>query len=152
MNEFGYVSLFPFLLRILEPTSSKLKIILDDIRDPGKLWTNYGLRSLSKTAPMYNKHNTEHDKPYWRGPIWININFLAVKALHYYASMEGPYKELASSIYSELRTNIAKNLYNQYIRTGYIWEQYDDQTGKGQGCYPFTGWSGLVTLIMAENF
>ena len=123
-----------------------------DIRDVNKLWTKYGLRSLSKTAPMYNKYNTENDKPYWRGPIWININFLAVKALNYYAQIHGPYQKLSSTIYQELRENLVSNILDQYERTGYIWEQYDDESGNGQGCYPFTGWSGLVTLIMGENF
>jgi len=152
VGEFGYISLFPFLLRILNPHSAKLGVILKDIRDPAKIWTNYGLRSLSKSASMYNKHNTEHDKPYWRGPIWMNINFLAVKALHYYSQQDGPYKEDCSHIYKELRDNLIHNVFSQYKKTGYIWEQYDDSTGKGQGCYPFTGWSALVTLIMADNY
>ncbi|XP_065653439.1 uncharacterized protein LOC136071856 [Hydra vulgaris] len=151
VDEFGYVSIFPFLLKILEPTSSKLKIILDDLYNPKKLWTPYGLRSLSSSASMYNKRNTEHDKPYWRGPIWININFLAVKALQFYSTAQGPYMELSQQIYKELRHNIVSNIYQQYKRTGYIWEQYDDSSGVGQGCYPFTGWSALVTLMMAEE-
>ena len=151
VDEFGYVSIFPFLLKILEPTSPKLKIILDDIYNPKKLWTPFGLRSLSKSSSMYNKRNTEHDKPYWRGPIWININYLAVKALQYYSTTYGPYMVLSKQIYQELRQNLVQNLYEQYKRTGYIWEQYDDISGMGQGCYPFTGWSALVTLIMAEE-
>eukprot|EP00111_Clytia_hemisphaerica_P003833 TCONS_00011010-protein len=152
VDEFGYVSMFPFLLKILKPDSSKLRILLDDIRSPEKLWTQYGLRSLSRTAPSYNKHNTEHDKPYWRGPIWININFLTCKALHYYAHIEGPHQGHAKMIYEELRHNLVNNVYKQYQKTGYIWEQYDDKTGKGQGCYPFTGWSALINLIMAEKY
>lgn len=152
VNEFGYISLFPFLLRILNPSSAKLGIILEDMRNTTKLWTDYGLRSLSTTAPSYNKYNTEHDKPYWRGPIWMNINFLAVKALHHYSTNEGPYRERSGEIYQELRKNLIDNLFKQYKKTGYIWEQYDDATGKGQGCYPFTGWSGLITLIMAEKY
>ena len=60
-------------------------IILRDLEDPSKLWTPFGLRSLSRSASLYGKRNTEHDAPYWRGPIWINVNFLAVRALHHYA-------------------------------------------------------------------
>jgi len=152
VDEFGYISLFPFLLKIIDPQSAKLAVILEDMRDTKKLWTDFGLRSLSTTAPSYDKYNTEHDKPYWRGPVWMNINFLAVKALDHYASVDGPHRNRAGVIYKELRKNLVNNLYKNYKQTGYIWEQYDDKTGKGQGCYPFTGWSALVTLIMAEKY
>ncbi|MCI4394790.1 hypothetical protein PGIGA_G00172780 [Pangasianodon gigas] len=152
VNAFGYVSLFPFLLHVLTPDSQKLEHILKDIRDPARLWTPYGLRSLSLSDPIYMKRNTEHDPPYWRGAIWININYLALRALHHYSSIEGPYQEKAADLYQELRTNVINNIYKQYHETGYIWEQYSDSTGRGQGSHPFTGWSALTVLIMAEEY
>ncbi|KAJ1212034.1 hypothetical protein NDU88_007378 [Pleurodeles waltl] len=148
----GYISLFPFLLNVLQPDSPRLETIFRDMRSEKKLWTPYGLRSLAKSSPLYMKHNTEHDGPYWRGPIWININYLAVRALRHYAGVDGPYREQAANLYQELRANLIGNVYRQYMETGYIWEQYNDSTGRGQGSYPFTGWSALVVLMMAEEY
>lgn len=149
---YGYVNLFPFLLQILDHDSVYLDKLLRDLRDPNILWTNYGLRSLSKNSPLYMKRNTEHDPPYWRGPIWININYLAIRALHHYGTVEGPHAALAREIYNELRENVVGNIFREYERTGYLWEQYDDTTGQGKGCYPFTGWTSLVVLIMSEQY
>lgn len=149
---FGYVSLFPFLLQILKPESPKLSKILDDIKNPELIWTNYGLRSLAKTSPLYLKRNTEHDPPYWRGAIWINLNYLTLRALSHYSKTHGPYSNKAKAVYNELRQNIIKNMAKEYRRTGYVWEQYNDKTGEGQRSRPFTGWSSLVVLMMAEIF
>lgn len=148
----GYVSIFPFLLQILDPESPKVEKILKDIRNPNLLWSKYGLRSLSKSAPLYMKRNTEHDPPYWRGQVWVNINFLAVRALYYYGSVDGPYREEAMKIYGELRRNVIGNVVRQYFNSGYVWEQYNDKTGEGSGCRPFTGWSALTVLMMAEHY
>ena len=151
-STFGYVSLFPLLVKIIDADSPKLGRVLADIHDPNLLWTAYGLRSLAKKSPLYNKHNTEHDPPYWRGNIWININYLTLSALHHYRNIAGPYQQQAELIYGELRTNVISNIYKQFKTTGYIWENYDDRTGKGRGCHPFTGWSALVVAIMAEEY
>merc|ERR1719342_2034341 len=156
VNQVGYISLFPLLLGILDVNSPKLGLILDALEDPEKMYTPYGLRSLSKRASMYNKYNTEHDAPYWRGPIWLNINFLAVRALHRVRTSseltDEKVRTRADRIYRTLRTNLINNVMGEYRRTGYIWEQYDDKTGKGKGCKPFTGWSALVVLLMSENY
>ncbi|ESO96854.1 hypothetical protein LOTGIDRAFT_214385 [Lottia gigantea] len=152
VNSFGYVSLFPFLLKIVNPTSPKLFTIMNNIKNPNMLWTDYGLRSLSRNARLYKRFNTQHDPPYWRGAIWINMNYLALSALNHYSYTTGPYQNLAKSIYIDLRNNLVNNLYRQYIKSGYIWENYDDKTGEGRGTHPFTGWSSLVVLIMAEKY
>lgn len=151
-SNFGYVSLFPFFLQILDTESPKLLTVLNDLKNTDYLWTDYGLRSLSKTSPLYMKKNTEHDPPYWRGPIWINMNYLALKALNYYGKIKGPYSDRAQTLYDSLRQNLIKNMVKEYKRTGYVWEQYDDSSGKGQRSHPFTGWSSLIVLIMGEIY
>jgi len=148
-SSFGYVSLFPFLLHILRPESPRLTSILTDLTKPELLWTPFGLRSLAQNSPLYARHNTEHDPPRWRGSIWININYLALAALHRYSEAGGENGVLAANIYRDLRTNVISNVYNQYRSTGYVWEQYDDVSGRGKGSHPFTA---LVVSIMAEDY
>lgn len=151
-DTFGYVSLFPMMLQLLDPDSQQLGQLLQDLRNTNLLWTKYGLRSLAKNAPLYNQRNTQHDPPYWRGAIWINMNYLVARSLHHYSTIDGPYKIRAQVLYNELRENLISNVISQYRTTGYIWEQYNDVTGAGQGCRPFTGWSTLVLLLMSETY
>ena len=126
--------------------------MLSKLRDPGLLWSEYGLRSLSKNSSYYNARNTEHDPPYWRSAIWINMNYLTLRSLNYYSSLDGPYREQAKQIYNELKTNLINNVYDQYKNRNYFFENYDDQTGQGKGCYPFTGWTALIVLIMSDSY
>ncbi|XP_044490914.1 mannosyl-oligosaccharide glucosidase GCS1 [Mangifera indica] len=148
----GYVSLFPFMEKIIPPESWILEKQLDLISNRSILWTDYGLCSLAKTSSMYMKRNTEHDPPYWRGPIWMNMNYRILSALHHYAQVNGPYRDRANVIYDELRSNLIRNVVNNYHQTGFLWEQYDQKTGKGKGTRVFTGWTSLVLLMMAEGY
>lgn len=72
----GYISIFPFLTGLLPADSPRLGAILDLISDPEELWSEYGLRSLGKSDANY-----ETGENYWRSPIWMNLNYLAVKSL-----------------------------------------------------------------------
>ncbi|EFC46349.1 glycosyl hydrolase family protein [Naegleria gruberi] len=140
----GYISLFPFLFDVpdFEQEPKLLQHALDTIiRD--KLWTVHGLTSLSQTDPMFGTKEN-----YWRGPIWINLNYLTLRALHNCKQKSARCGE----VYNALRTNIIQTLYNEWRRSRTLYEQYNAQTGKGQGAHPFTGWSALITLIMGEIY
>lgn len=144
----GYLSLFPFLLELVPVDSPHLGKILDLVRDPEHLWSPYGLRSLSASHPEFGQGEN-----YWKGPIWVQMNFLALRALHQtYAAQEGPFQARAQEIYDELRRNVVDNVFKEYQRTGYVWEQYDALTGEGRRSHPFTGWTSLVTLILSEKY
>ncbi|KAF4576863.1 Processing alpha glucosidase I [Pleurotus pulmonarius] len=144
----GYLSLFPFLLQLLPPDSPHLPHILSLMRDPVHLWTPYGLRSLSHAHPEFGKGEN-----YWKGPIWIQMNYLALSALHKtYAKQPGPHQAHAQEIYTKLRQNVINNVFKEYERTGYVWEQYNAMTGEGQRSHPFTGWTSLITLILSEKY
>ncbi|WIA10052.1 hypothetical protein OEZ85_010262 [Tetradesmus obliquus] len=149
---FGYVSLFPLMMQLLPPESRELGQQLQLLRQEQLLWTSHGLRSLAPTSSIYKKYNTEHDAPYWRGQIWINLNYLTLRALKHYSSTAGPHQEAAAQAYADLRANLLRNLAGQYHSTGYLWEQYDDTDGRPKGSHPFTGWTALLTLIASEAF
>ncbi|XP_024027588.1 mannosyl-oligosaccharide glucosidase GCS1 [Morus notabilis] len=148
----GYVSLFPFMRRLIPPESSILGKQLDLISNRSILWTDFGIRSLAKTSSLYMKRNTEHDPPYWRGPIWMQMNYLILSALDHYSKEDGPFKERARTIYDDLRGNLIRNVVRKYHQTGFLFEQYDQRNGKGKGARLFTGWTSLVLLMMGEAY
>lgn len=194
----GYVSLFPLFLKLIPPASERLGRTIDALHDPSRLWSPHGLRSLSKSDLLYGVPNAPGDAPYWRGPIWINANYLALAGLHHYgararacaeparvwgrsaraereptpdpphaaalapraprraracaANTPGPYAVRARTVYEELRSNVVRTVLAEYERTGFLFEQYNDETGAGQRTRPFNGWTTLVALIMAEMY
>ena len=78
---FGYNSLFPLALQLVPWASADMQVQLRQLEDPQLLWTQFGLRSLAQTSSIYRRHNTAHDAPYWRGAIWVNMNFLVLRSL-----------------------------------------------------------------------
>ncbi|EXJ91346.1 mannosyl-oligosaccharide glucosidase [Capronia coronata CBS 617.96] len=142
----GYISLFPFLTGLLPPTHPNLPHILALISSESELWSPYGIRSLSKTDEFYGT-----DENYWRSPIWVNINYLILKNLLAVAqspAAPAKVKTQATKIYSELRRNLVQNVFNEWERTGFAWEQYNPETGEGQRTQHFTGWTSLVVVMM----
>ncbi|KAI9505236.1 glycoside hydrolase [Coemansia spiralis] len=144
----GYVTLFPMILGLLPVNSPKLGHLLDIIENPEELWTDYGIRSLSKNDVFYGKGEN-----YWRGPVWLNINYLVLSSLYRnYNAVKGPYQEQAQRIYTNLRQNLIRNVFEQYQETRFFWEQYNPEDGSGQRTHPFTGWTTLIVPIMAEKY
>jgi mannosyl-oligosaccharide glucosidase len=143
----GYLSILPLALEILPRESEKVKWILDLIQNAKELWSPYGLCSLSKSDQYFGEGEN-----YWRGPIWMNINYLVLQALHRNYMQPGPHQAQAAKIYADLRKNLIANVFKQYQSTGFIWEQYSCTDGQGSRSHPFTGWTSLLLLVMAEKY
>lgn len=160
----GYISLFPFLVGLMQPDDAKLGKILDLVGDEDHLFSPHGLRSLSKQDALYG---TEEN--YWRSPVWMPINYMALTQLYvsvaccilfldastnYFflqkiGTQEGPFQRQARGLYNKLRTNLVDTVYKSWEETGFAWEQYNPETGAGQRTQHFTGWTSLVVKIMA---
>ena len=148
----GYISILPLLTGFVcdehHNTScieERLSAILDLISSPEHLWTSHGLRSLSTQDQFYGTGEN-----YWRSPIWININYMALSALLDLAQHpHNPHSTRARHLYIELRKNIVNTVYTSWAETGFAWEQYNPDTGAGQRTQHFTGWTALVVRIMA---
>ncbi|KAL1880220.1 hypothetical protein VTK73DRAFT_6048 [Phialemonium thermophilum] len=140
----GYISLMPFLAGLIPSDSPKLGPLLALIGDEEELFSPYGLRSLSKKNEFYGT-----DENYWRGPVWVNMNYLAIVQLYNTATQPGPHQETARDLYSRLRKNVVQTVYESWRETGFAWEQYNPETGRGQRTQHFTGWTSLVVKLMA---
>ncbi|KAI3405556.1 CWH41 [Candida oxycetoniae] len=146
----GYVSLLPFLTRLIpESDVQKLEHVIDMITNPEELWSPFGVRSLSKSDSNYK---TGED--YWRSPIWINMNYLILKSIQEYYNtsinlMSSGLRSKFEDAYHDLRLNVVNNVFKQWEKTGFVWEQYNDETGEAKGAKNFLGWTSAVLLMMA---
>ena len=139
----GYVSLMPLIAGFVEPGSYKFNKILEFISSPEHLWSDHGLRSLSKTDLLFKSGEN-----YWRGEIWLNFNFLVLRAFkrHYWSV------ERVRKIYAELRENIINTVRKSWEETGYVWETYSENAGNGLRVHPFAGWTSLILNIIHEKY
>lgn len=148
----GYVSLFPLLTGLMDADHPHLPAVLDLLSDEDKLWSSSGLRSLSQADKLYRQ-----DEDYWRGAVWMNLNVLAVQRLRA-LGIEGqpmaptPVQGRALALAADLRDRVVKAVYKSYMRTGFVWEQYDDKTSNGRHSRAFTGWTSCVILLMGLEF
>lgn len=65
------------------------------------------------------------------------------------AQSSSPHASRARDLYARLRKNVVSTVYNSWLETGFAWEQYNPETGRGQRTQHFTGWTSLVVKIMA---
>lgn len=141
----GYVTLLPFFLRLIDD-NDKVLAALEDLGDEQQVWSDYGIRSLSKSDEFFGT-----DENYWRGPIWMPMNYLALDALRYYNehTTSAKVEQKCASLYEQLRKNLVNNVYKEWKRTGTVWESYGALDGRAKGAKQFTGWTALIANVMA---
>jgi len=91
-------------------------------------------------VPSYYATESEGFDPerYWRGPVWVNINWML-----YYGLLENGYRRHAEKI--------KKGILSLVQQEGF-WEYYHSFTGKGLGAKNFSWTSALILdLICSEK-
>ncbi|AET37655.1 mannosyl-oligosaccharide glucosidase Ecym_1427 [Eremothecium cymbalariae DBVPG len=146
----GYVSLLPFALKLIPRNNQvRLKHMIKLMSDPEKIFSEFGLLSLSKQDKYYDTAEI-----YWRGPIWVNINYLCLDALRSYfgdkeanSIVDPTLLKQAKSLYRDLRKNLLTNIVEVWDKDGFCYEQYNHKDGHGQRVQHFTGWTSLAVNI-----
>ncbi|CAE8634251.1 unnamed protein product [Polarella glacialis] len=149
----GYVSLFPLGLGLLPCDHPRARQLLEALKPGsadgtggGKLWSRHGVMSLSSQDPLFRQ-----GEDYWRGKVWANLNYLTISALSRCASHPDPaVKELAGQAHASLREGFVSTVLQALKKQRFFFENFDPDTGQGTGVGPFTGWTTLVALVMAD--
>jgi alpha,alpha-trehalase len=110
------------LLDGLIPRDEGRRMISLYLLNPAQMRSDHGFRSLSRFNPGYNNQAIINPYSNWRGPIWINANFLDWIALRRYG-----FNDEARSLAITLATNIHRDI----TKWGSMHEDYDAETGDG---------------------
>lgn len=122
-------NLYPLLTRRL-PKAMEARL-LEHLTSPREFWTEYPLPTVSVSDPKFDADQM------WRGPTWVNVNYLFIEALQ-----ERGYPELARELMT--RTLALVQLHSD------IYEYYNPLTGmhppKAAGIF---GWTSAVFIDLA---
>jgi alpha,alpha-trehalase len=117
----AWTNFLPLVDGIL-PRDEGRRMIQLYLLNPEQMRSNHGFRSLSHFDPAYNNQAIIDPYSNWRGPIWINANFLDWIALRRYGFNDEAHR-LAIALAADLHRDIAK--------WGSMHEDYDAETGDG---------------------
>ena len=106
----------------LLPRDEGRRMISAYLLNPAQMRSEHGFRSLSHFDPAYNNQAIINPYSNWRGPIWINANFLDWIALRRYGFSDEA-RWLAVTLASDIHRDIQK--------WGSMHEDYDAETGDG---------------------
>ncbi len=144
MPSITWSSFVPLAFGLL-PQTEGARMVRMHLLNPAEMRSPYGFRSVAKSDPVYNNEAIIDPYSNWRGPIWINANYLDWLALRRYGfNVDANW--LAGSLATILRNDIAK--------WGSMHEDYDAETGLGLAPTPaqspggkfagFVGWNMLA--------
>jgi len=137
-KEFSYkispTNFYPLLAKV--PTQKQAeRMVKEHFYNPNEFWGEYILPSMAFNDPDYKSND------YWRGRVWGPMNFLVYMGLRNYR-LENARKDLVTK---------SKDLFlSQWLKKGYICENYNSQTGECDDvnrCELFYHWGGLLGFI-----
>ncbi len=136
-----YSGLVPLIAGIVPP--DRLPRVLDAIRDPNKLLSDHGLRSMSAAEYIYTPGLAGRGvNSNWRGPIWLPYSYLVIEALD----------DVDPALAADLRERTIATVESNWQATGRIWEYFDGNTGVGLGADAQTGWTATIANLIHEAY
>jgi putative isomerase len=107
------------------------KRLIAHLMDPAEFWTTYPIPTVARCDPKYNPVQM------WRGPTWVNINYLFIEALQ-------------RNGYHDLARKLRERTLELIMRHNDIYEYYHPETGeKPPKAASIFGWSSAVFIDLA---
>lgn len=96
------------------------------------MFSPYGLRGVSQRDIFYFPGTG-----YWRGPVWISVNYLVLRGLYLYYLDYQPTSPLSEDgsiktpkdFYKTLRRNLIQTVYDNWEPQHLFYENFNDVTG-----------------------
>ncbi len=105
--------------------------LINHLTDPNEFWGEYVIPSVARNDPNFDPETM------WRGPIWVNINYFFIEALHQIGRHE---------LAVQLRDKTLSLIMNQES----IYEYYNADTGKPPSMAAnIFGWTAAVFIDLA---
>ena len=147
--------MFPIAFNAFKGDNDRLEDTIRFAVDEETVFSPFGLRGVSKRDIFYFPGTG-----YWRGPVWISVNYLVLRGLYKYYLDYQPLSPLSEDgniktprdFYEQTRRNLVQTVYQNWAPQHLFYENFNDVTGKGQYSHPFTGWTTLILLIMTEKY
>lgn len=96
----------------------RAKRLLNHLLDPETFYSTFPIPSISKKDPTYGTDM-------WRGPVWLNYNYMLIEGLIRYG-----FTEFAE----EVRSKTFEVLNKWYLKTGTLFEFYDPEDASAPSC------------------
>jgi hypothetical protein len=119
-------------------------LVTRHLLNSSEFWTTFPIPTTALSDPTY-------EPVYWRGPIWVNMNYLIALGLERYG-----YHEIAHTIYLKTITMVDQ----LFQERGKVYELYHPLTGNvtdvfnnggGMPSSNMVGWTGLVNTILLDK-
>ncbi|MBT9133116.1 MAG: Glucosidase YgjK [Syntrophomonadaceae bacterium] len=123
-------------------TGNQAEALIKHLGDEKEFWTPFPIPTVAVNNPKFLLRG-------WRGPVWINTNYMVYLGLRKYG-----YDELAK----ELRDTTIRMVVDLYARRGHFFEFYSPHTGDiMDSLFPkptkhFVGWTGLIINLLADKY
>ncbi|MDD7887733.1 LamG-like jellyroll fold domain-containing protein [Flavivirga sp. 57AJ16] len=141
-------SFWPMLAGITTPSQNEK--LVANLKNPNSFWRDFVFPTLAADEPNYNPQGG-----YWLGAVWAPTNYAIIKGLEKIG--EDEFAKEASEKY-------LNGLYQVYLNTGTLWENYAPELINGDFLYgtsdnlndpcrdDFVGWTGLGPIsLLIEN-